>query len=235
MIHTLLTIHKYIPGTIQVTCAYVLPFEQDSWLTFRIGYKKQNKTKTSTIEDKRTTANLGQWAYRSGYKKTTPHSWHLRHDALRKKAPKMENPHQTPHRIFFETLLARDGTAEPISRDCILRRKRGHGNFNFSVQLTMTRIRNRTGWCPVCCCCGCCLHIKNRSDLYSVPSNIRTGPTDANAFRGHRLSTPNGYILWKIKEIKGPRKVNTHATIGKKLKKRLQTVRRRRRHVGQRR
>ena len=36
----------------------------------------------------------------------------------------------------------------------------------------------------------CCLHIKNRSDLYSVLSNIRTGPTDANAsFRGHRLTT----------------------------------------------
>ena len=28
--------------------------------------------------------------------------------------------------------------------------------------------------------CCCCLHIKNRSDLYPVPSNIRTGPTDAN-------------------------------------------------------
>ena len=32
----------------------------------------------------------------------------------------------------------------------------------------------------VCCCC--CLHIKSRSDLYSVLSNIRTGPTDADAF-----------------------------------------------------
>ena len=28
----------------------------------------------------------------------------------------------------------------------------------------------------------CCLHIKSRSDLYSVLSYIRTGPTDANAF-----------------------------------------------------
>ena len=35
------------------------------------------------------------------------------------------------------------------------------------------------------------------SDLYSVPSNIRTGPTDANAFRGHthRLTTEKGYIV----------------------------------------
>ena len=45
------------------------------------------------------------------------------------------------------------------------------------------------------CKYGCCLHIKSRSDLYSVPapSNIRTGPTDANALRGHRLTTQKGY------------------------------------------
>ena len=70
----------------------------------------------------------------------------------------------------------------------------------------------------VCCCC--CLHIKNRSDLYSVLSNIRTGPTDANAFlRGHSLTTQKGCTLCKNqKEIKGPRKVNTHAIIGKEKK-----------------
>ena len=59
----------------------------------------------------------------------------------------------------------------------------------------------------------CCLHFKNRSDLYSVPSNIRTGPTDANTFRRHRLITPKRVHIVKKnqKEIKGPRKVNTHA------------------------
>ena len=67
-----------------------------------------------------------------------------------------------------------------------------------------------------CCCCCCCLHIKSSSDLYSVLSNIRTGPTDANAFRGHRLTTQKGYT--HRKEIKGPRKVNTHAIIGKEKK-----------------
>ena len=61
------------------------------------------------------------------------------------------------------------------------------------------------------CCCCCCLHIKSRSGLYSVLSNIRTGPTDADAFRGHRLTTQKGYTYQK--EIKGPRKVNTHAII----------------------
>ena len=48
----------------------------------------------------------------------------------------------------------------------------------------------RTTKYVVCCCC---LHIKSRSDLYSVPSNTRTGPTDANTFRGHRLTTQKGY------------------------------------------
>ena len=47
----------------------------------------------------------------------------------------------------------------------------------------------------------CCLHIKSRSDLYSVLSNIRTGPTDADAFRGHRLTTQKGYTLWKKSKI----------------------------------
>ena len=70
-------------------------------------------------------------------------------------------------------------------------------------------------------------------DLYSVLSNIHTGPTDANAFRGHRLlTTQKGYTYRK--EIKGPRKVNTHAIMEKKIapprKIRLQIVRRRRRH-----
>ena len=75
----------------------------------------------------------------------------------------------------------------------------------------------------VYCCCCCCLHIKSRSDLYSVPSNIRTGPTDANAFRGHRLTTQKGYTLWKKqKGIKGPKKVNTHAIIGKEKKKKTE-------------
>ena len=47
------------------------------------------------------------------------------------------------------------------------------------------------------CCCCCCLHIKSRSGLYSVFSNIRTGPTDADAFRGHRLTTQKGYTYQK--------------------------------------
>ena len=77
-----------------------------------------------------------------------------------------------------------------------------------------------TPWLARCCCCCCCccsLHIKSRSDLYSVLSNIRAGPTDADAFRGHRLTTQKGYTYQK--EIKEPRKVNTHAIIGKEKKR----------------
>ena len=41
--------------------------------------------------------------------------------------------------------LTRDGTAEPVSRDQILRHARGQGNIIFSVQLTTSRIGNLTG------------------------------------------------------------------------------------------
>ena len=44
--------------------------------------------------------------------------------------------------------LTRDGTAEPISRDQILRRERGQGIFVFPVQLTTSRIGNHTRLIP---------------------------------------------------------------------------------------
>ena len=40
--------------------------------------------------------------------------------------------------------LTRDGTAEPISRDQILRHARGQGNIIFPVQLTTSRIGHLT-------------------------------------------------------------------------------------------
>ena len=40
--------------------------------------------------------------------------------------------------------LARDGTAEPVPRDQILRHVRGQGIFIFPVQLTTSRIGNLT-------------------------------------------------------------------------------------------
>ena len=40
--------------------------------------------------------------------------------------------------------LTRDGTAEPVSRDQILRHARGQGNIIFPVQLTTCRIGNLT-------------------------------------------------------------------------------------------
>ena len=40
--------------------------------------------------------------------------------------------------------LTRDGTAEPVSRDQILRHAQGQGNIIFPVQLTTSRIGNLT-------------------------------------------------------------------------------------------
>ena len=40
--------------------------------------------------------------------------------------------------------LTRDGTAEPVSNDQILRRGRGQGNIHFPFQLTTCRIGNLT-------------------------------------------------------------------------------------------
>ena len=130
--------------------------------------------------------------------------------------------------------LTRDETAEPVSRDQILRRERGQGNIHFPCSADHVQ-----DWQPYPVdpySCYMCDHttspsttpvshlptkalpyvvvftLKSRSGLYSVLSNIRTGPTDADAFRGHRLTTQKGYTYQK--EIKGPRKVNTHAIIG---------------------
>ena len=40
--------------------------------------------------------------------------------------------------------LTRDGTAEPVSRDQVLRRELGHGKNIFLVELTTSRIGNST-------------------------------------------------------------------------------------------
>ena len=55
---------------------------------------------------------------------------------------------------------------------------------------------------PSCCCrCRCCLRIKNRSELCSVRSNIRSGPTDANAFKKGTYSDVAGDMSSLSKEI----------------------------------
>ena len=71
---------------------------------------------------------------------------------------------------------------------------------------------SRTTKYVVCCCC---LHIKSRSDLYSVPSNIRIGPTDANAFRGHRLTTQKGYTYaaYKTRNIFLKKTLGSYETV----------------------
>ena len=56
--------------------------------------------------------------------------------------------------------LTRDGTADSVSRDQILRHERGQGNFHFSC--SADHVQDWQPY-PVCCCC-CFLHI-NRSGL----------------------------------------------------------------------
>ena len=72
---------------------------------------------------------------------------------------------------------------------------------------------SRTTKYVVCCCC---LHIKeSRSDLYSVPSNIRIGPTHANALRGHRLTTQKGYTyaVYKTRNIVLKKTLGSYETV----------------------
>ena len=55
------------------------------------------------------------------------------------------NPVSTRFSLSIEmSRLTRDGTAEPVSRDQILRYARGQGNIMCPVQLTTSRIGNLT-------------------------------------------------------------------------------------------
>ena len=52
--------------------------------------------------------------------------------------------HQMSRLSMEMSRLTRDGTAEPVSRDQILKHARGQGNIMFPVQLTTSRIGNLT-------------------------------------------------------------------------------------------
>ena len=55
------------------------------------------------------------------------------------------NPFDTRFSLSMEmSRLTRDGMAEPVSRDQILRHARGQGDTIFPVQLTTSRIGNLT-------------------------------------------------------------------------------------------
>ena len=66
------------------------------------------------------------------------------------------------------------GQAEPVSRDQILRRERGQGNWNFPVQLTTSRIGHHTGWWPVCYRWWPYLHVHSkRSSVQPAALEVR--------------------------------------------------------------
>ena len=65
--------------------------------------------------------------------------------------------------------LTRDGTAEPVSRDQILRREREQGIIHFPVQLTTCRTGNLTWLIHTLAIC-----VTIQRKFYSIASNIST-------------------------------------------------------------
>ena len=62
--------------------------------------------------------------------------------------------------------MTRDGTAEPVSRDQILRRERGQGISIFLVQLTTSRIGNLTRLILTLAICDDHMYILYRFNLF---------------------------------------------------------------------
>ena len=67
--------------------------------------------------------------------------------------------------------LTRDGTAEPVSRDQILRRERGQGNIIFPVQLITSTIGNLTRLILTLAICHDYTYIKKQQQQYSFVYN----------------------------------------------------------------
>ena len=65
-------------------------------------------------------------------------------DAAAKSGRNPVSKHKIQPECGDKSGLTRNGTAEPLSRDQILRRERGQGKFIISVQLATSRIGNLT-------------------------------------------------------------------------------------------
>ena len=81
--------------------------------------------------------------------------------------------HQIQHKYVEMSRLTRDGTAEPVSRDQILRHERGQGNIHFSCSAD-----HMQDWQPYPvdpCSCYMCDHtfIHEDRDGYSSIPNCR--------------------------------------------------------------
>ena len=86
--------------------------------------------------------------------------------------------------------LTRDGTAEPVSRDQILRHARGQGNAIFPVQLTTSRIDNLTRLIhTLLYVMTIHTYIHSSSSFLSFISLIADGPHHYHPACGHKGSS----------------------------------------------
>ena len=86
--------------------------------------------------------------------------------------------------------LTRDGTAEPVSRDQILRCERGQGNIHFPLPLTMSRIDNLTGLIHNLAICVAIMVTTRYSDRQGSKSRhnpCQVQPTENMGNFGYRL------------------------------------------------
>ena len=92
--------------------------------------------------------------------------------------------------------LTRDGTAEPVSRDQILRHARGQGNIIFPVQLTTSRIGNLTPVDPHSAICDNHTYIHTYiSVLCGRDQKERSSNESIHADAWHRTRANNRVIL----------------------------------------
>ena len=100
--------------------------------------------------------------------------------------------------------LTRDGTAEPVSRDQILRHVRGQRNTIFPVQLTTSRIGNLTRL----------IHIDDHTYIHTQRRKARTGETEP-IIAAQKQESTNIHHKVTVRAIKSPCSLTSSDTIGK--------------------
>ena len=93
--------------------------------------------------------------------------------------------------------LTRDGTAEPISRDQILRHARGQRNIIFPVQLTLSRIGNPTRLIHTLAICDDHTYIHTYYVLLNTDKRSKDGGREGVLYMGHIYrETPKKHVVF---------------------------------------